>query len=96
MLLAAAAITFFPLVQSPEDEQALLVMLAVTETFSPLLQSPEDEQVLLVMFAVVHLFAMSSACANPVLYGFLNENFKQVTVTSTVLFRYAILLFMNK
>jgi hypothetical protein len=65
--------------QSPEDEQVLLVMLASADTFSPLLQSPEDEQVLLVMFAVVHLFAMSSACANPVLYGFLNENFKQVT-----------------
>ena len=44
-----------------------------------LLQSPEDEQTLLVLFAVVHLFAMSSACANPVLYGFLNENFKQVS-----------------
>jgi|LakMenEpi03Aug12_release.lakeMendotaPanAssembly.Ray.scaffolds.fasta_scaffold3499405_1 hypothetical protein len=54
-------------------------MLALADIFSLLLQSPEDEQVLLVMFAVVHLFAMSSACANPVLYGFLNENFKQVT-----------------
>jgi hypothetical protein len=48
------------------------------------LQSPEDEQTLLVLFAVVHLFAMSSACANPVLYGFLNENFKQVPLGLTL------------
>ena len=33
---------------------------------------------LLVWFSVVHLSAMSSACLNPILYGFLNENFKQV------------------
>jgi hypothetical protein len=33
---------------------------------------------MLVWYAVVHLTAMSSACANPIMYGFLNENFKQV------------------
>jgi hypothetical protein len=27
---------------------------------------------------------MSSACANPVLYGFLNENFKQVPLGLTL------------
>jgi len=29
------------------------------------------------MFASCHLFGMTSACTNPVLYGFLNENFKK-------------------
>jgi hypothetical protein len=39
---------------------------------------------MLVWYAVVHLTAMSSACANPIMYGFLNENFKQVKTTLTV------------
>ncbi len=38
---------------------------------------------MLVWYAAVHLTAMSSACANPVMYGFLNENFKQVSLTAT-------------
>jgi hypothetical protein len=45
-VMLAVADTFSPLLQSPEDEQVLLVMLAVADTFSPLLQSPKDEQVL--------------------------------------------------
>ncbi|KAJ6637638.1 Neuropeptide F receptor [Pseudolycoriella hygida] len=34
-------------------------------------------QDLLVMYAVCHMMGMSSACSNPVLYGWLNENFKK-------------------
>jgi hypothetical protein len=33
---------------------------------------------MLTIFAACHLAAMSTAVTNPVLYGFLNENFKQV------------------
>jgi hypothetical protein len=83
LLWSTCLITTIFLLQSPEDEQTLLVLFAMVHLFDYhyfLLQSPEDEQTLLVLFAVVHLFAMSSACANPVLYGFLNENFKQVLV----------------
>jgi hypothetical protein len=40
---------------------------------------------MLVWYAVVHLTAMSSACANPIMYGFLNENFKQVNKRKTTL-----------
>lgn len=31
---------------------------------------------LIVIYAVCHMVGMSSACSNPVLYGFLNENFR--------------------
>lgn len=30
-----------------------------------------------VIFAVCHLVVLGSACANPVLYGWLNENFRR-------------------
>ena len=29
------------------------------------------------MYATCHLLGMSSACANPIIYGFLNENFSK-------------------
>lgn len=29
------------------------------------------------IYAVCHVLGMSSACANPVIYGFLNENFSK-------------------
>ena len=29
------------------------------------------------IYAVCHVICMSSACANPVIYGFLNENFNK-------------------
>lgn len=32
---------------------------------------------LLIVYAICHLIAMSSACANPLLYGYLNENFRK-------------------
>ena len=34
-------------------------------------------QVFCAVYAVCHLLGMSSACANPVIYGFLNENFSK-------------------
>lgn len=34
-------------------------------------------QDLLVLYAICHMMGMSSACTNPVLYGWLNENFKK-------------------
>ena len=40
--------------------------------------SPSELEVMLTIFAGCHLVAMSTAVTNPVLYGFLNENFKQV------------------
>ena len=35
-----------------------------------------SEQQICVIFAVCHATGMLSACANPIIYGFLNENFK--------------------
>lgn len=32
-------------------------------------------QVYRIVFAICHMFAMSSACSNPILYGWLNNNF---------------------
>ena len=40
--------------------------------------SPEGHRMLLIIYASCHLLAMTSVCTNPVMYGFLNENFKQV------------------
>ena len=40
--------------------------------------SPEGHRMLLIIYACCHLLAMTSVCTNPVMYGFLNENFKQV------------------
>lgn len=36
----------------------------------------ENNQVYRIVFAVCHMFAMSSACSNPILYGWFNNNFK--------------------
>eukprot|EP00090_Calanus_glacialis_P028679 TRINITY_DN46023_c0_g1_i1.p1 TRINITY_DN46023_c0_g1~~TRINITY_DN46023_c0_g1_i1.p1 ORF type:complete len:273 (+),score=65.66 TRINITY_DN46023_c0_g1_i1:62-820(+) len=36
-----------------------------------------DDNTFFTMFASCHLFGMTSACTNPILYGFLNENFKK-------------------
>ena len=35
------------------------------------------EEVFCGVYAVCHVLGMSSACANPVIYGFLNENFSK-------------------
>lgn len=39
-------------------------------------QSEKSEK-LLIIYAFCHLIAMCSACANPFLYGYLNENFRK-------------------
>lgn len=35
------------------------------------------DEVFCAVYAVCHVLGMSSACANPVIYGFLNENFSK-------------------
>ena len=37
---------------------------------------PRDKEMMLIIYAACHLFGMSSACANPFLYGWFNENFR--------------------
>jgi len=37
---------------------------------------PDEEEKMFIIYAVAHLFGMSSACANPFLYGWFNENFR--------------------
>jgi len=37
---------------------------------------PDDEEKMIIIYAVCHLFGMSSACANPFLYGWFNCNFR--------------------
>ncbi|RWS04244.1 Neuropeptide Y receptor type 6-like protein [Dinothrombium tinctorium] len=36
-----------------------------------------DSQMFRILFACCHLIGMSSACSNPLLYGFLNDNFRK-------------------
>ena len=43
--------------------------------------SPEN---MMITFLVCHMIGVSSACTNPVLYGFLNENFLKVGIYSGV------------
>ena len=49
----------------------------VIDIFEPFDNSEEDTRLMLMIFAFCHLSAMTSVCSNPVMYGFLNENFKQ-------------------
>ena len=35
-----------------------------------------SEQTTIIIYAICHVASMLSACANPIIYGFLNENFK--------------------
>ena len=43
-------------------------------TVSSLVRSKSEQQ-LCIIHAICHVMGMLSACANPVIYGFLNENF---------------------
>ena len=36
----------------------------------------DSEQTTYIIYAICHVAGMLSACANPIIYGFLNENFK--------------------
>lgn len=41
------------------------------------MQRPVMTQKMLVAYAVCHMIGMSSACSNPLLYGWLNDNFRK-------------------
>ena len=47
------------------------------DTFEPFDNSESSSKMMLMIFAFCHLMAMTSVVTNPVMYGFLNENFKQ-------------------
>ena len=49
----------------------------VFDIFEPFENTEEDTRMMLKIFAFCHLSAMTSVCSNPIMYGFLNENFKQ-------------------
>ena len=53
----------------------LNVLNIVLDLYNPF-SLPEDEEKMLIIYAVCHLFGMSSACANPFLYGWFNDNFR--------------------
>ena len=38
----------------------------------------EEDKDMLTYYLVFHLIGISSTCTNPILYGFLNDNFKKV------------------
>ena len=68
MLLAIAL--FFSIAWLP-----LNVLNLVLDIYNPF-SFPWDEEKMLIIYAVCHLFGMSSACANPFLYGWFNGNFR--------------------
>ncbi|XP_059091536.1 neuropeptide F receptor-like [Tigriopus californicus] len=51
----------------------LNILNAVTDTIDVF--SDLSDETFCLIYAVCHVLGMSSACANPVIYGFLNENF---------------------
>ena len=53
----------------------LNVLNLVLDLYNPF-SFPGDEEKMLIIYAVCHLFGMSSACANPFLYGWFNGNFR--------------------
>jgi len=68
-LLIAIALVFFT------TWLPLNVLNLVIDIQNPF-KLPEDEEKMVITYAVCHLFAMSSACANPFLYGWFNGNFR--------------------
>jgi len=68
-LLLAIAL-FFSIAWLP-----LNVLNLVLDIYNPF-SFPGDEEKMLIIYAVCHLFGMSSACANPFLYGWFNGNFR--------------------
>ena len=51
------------------------------DTFEPFDNSESSSKMMLKIFAFCHLMAMTSVVTNPVMYGFLNENFKQSLIS---------------
>ena len=49
----------------------------IIDIFEPFKNNETDVEMMLLLFGCCHLSAMSSVCSNPIMYGFLNENFKQ-------------------
>lgn len=47
----------------------------VLDLYNPF-QQPEDQETMLIIYALCHVLGMSSACANPWLYGWYNDNFR--------------------
>ena len=47
-----------------------------------------DTKTLLLLFAGCHLAAMSSVITNPIMYGILNGNFKQVDSLISKIYNY--------
>lgn len=47
----------------------------VLDLYNPF-QKPEDQETMLIIYAVCHVLGMFSACANPWLYGWYNDNFR--------------------
>ena len=42
----------------------------------------DDTENMMAFFMIFHLIGVSSVCTNPILYGFLNDNFKKVSLVS--------------
>jgi len=53
----------------------LNVLNLTHDLFNPF-KLPRDQEMMNIIYATCHLFGMSSACANPFLYGWFNENFR--------------------
>ena len=53
----------------------LNVINLIRDVYNPFIR-PEDEEKMTIIYAACHLFGMSSACANPFLYGWFNGNFR--------------------
>jgi len=53
----------------------LNVLNLTLDLFNPF-QLPRDQEMMNIICATCHLFGMSSACANPFLYGWFNDNFR--------------------
>ena len=46
---------------------------------------------MMLYFLICHMVGVSSACTNPILYGFLNDNFQKVDKMSKI---YLLVIFM--
>ena len=42
----------------------------------------DDKENMMAFLMIFHLIIVSSVCTNPILYGFLNDNFKRVGLVS--------------
>lgn len=54
----------------------LNIVNIVVDIFNPI-EGPESDRWYRSIFAICHMIGMSSACSNPLLYGWLNDNFRK-------------------